>query len=62
MSKNQIIRVITIQMDLAIPNNECECIDKNDITSYLNKKLYENPEFFGELGPENIVRVDYIEE
>ena len=49
-------------MDLAIPNNECECVNKDDIVSYLNKKLYEDPEFFGEFGPENIARVDNIEE
>ena len=62
MYKNQIIRVVTIQMDLAIPNNECECVNKDDIVSYLNKKLYEDPEFFGEFGSENIARVDNIEE
>ena len=61
MDKNQIIRVVTIQMDLAILNNECECINKNDIISYLNKKLYEDPEFFGEFGPENILKIDYVD-
>lgn len=57
MDKNQVIRVVTIQMELAIPNDECDCISKEDIASYLNQKLYEDPEFFGEFGPENIVRV-----
>jgi hypothetical protein len=62
MYKNQKIRVITIQMDLAIPKDECECVNKDNIVSYLNKKLYEDPEFFGDFGPENIVKVEYIED
>jgi hypothetical protein len=61
MNKNQIIRVITIQMELAIPIDDCECVSKNDICNYLNKKLYEDPEFFGEIGPENLVKVDTID-
>jgi hypothetical protein len=59
MDKN--IRVITIQMDLAIPNNECDCVNKDDIVSYLNKKLYEDPEFFGDFGPENLIKIDILE-
>ena len=62
MYKNQIIRVVTIQMDLAIPKDDCECVSKEDIINYLNKKLYEDPEFFGDFGPENIVKIDYIED
>ena len=61
MDNNQTIRVVTIQMELAIPNDDCECISKTDITDYLNKKLYEDPEFFGEFGTENIVSVSYLE-
>jgi hypothetical protein len=61
MNKNQIIRVVTIQMELAIPNDDCECMNSDDICNYLNKKLYEDPEFFGEFGSENIVRVGYLE-
>jgi hypothetical protein len=48
-------------MDLAIPNDECECINKNDILSYLNKKLYQDPEFFGEFGPENLIKIDVLD-
>jgi hypothetical protein len=48
-------------MDLAIPNEDCECLSKEDIINYLNIKLYEDPEFFGEFGPENIVEVGYLE-
>jgi len=31
--------------------------DHDKIASYLNDKLYTDPEFFGEFGPENIVEV-----
>jgi hypothetical protein len=58
---NHKIRIVTIQMDLAIPNDECECINKNDILSYLNKKLYQDPEFFGEFGPENLIKIDVLD-
>lgn len=61
MNNNQTIRVVTIQMELAIPNDDCECLNMNDICNYLNKKLYEDPEFFGDFGTENIVRVDTLE-
>lgn len=61
MNKNQNVRVITIQMELAIPTDDCECLSKNEICNYLNIKVYEDPEFFGEFVPENIVRVEALE-
>jgi hypothetical protein len=61
MNKNQIIRIVTIQIELAIPNSECDCVSKEDIITYLNDKLYHDPEFFGDFGTENIVRVDSLE-
>jgi hypothetical protein len=61
MNKNQNIRVVTIQMELAIPNDDCHCLSKEDICNYLNIKMYEDPEFFGEIGPENIVKVASLE-
>ena len=61
MYNNQTIRVVTIQIELAIPNDECECISKTDTITYLNDKLYHDPEFFGDFGPENIVRVASLE-
>lgn len=61
MNNNQTIRVVTIQMELAIPSDDCNCISKEDICNYLNLKLYEDPEFFGEFGPENIVKVASLE-
>ncbi len=35
--------------------------DKEKIANYLNNKLYMDPEFFGEFGPENIVEVREFE-
>jgi hypothetical protein len=37
-------------MELVIDDIE----DKDTIANYLNKKLYEDPEFFGDFGAENI--------
>ena len=31
--------------------------DRDKIAEYLNNKLYMDPEFFGDFGPENIVEV-----
>lgn len=61
MQENKIIRVVTIQMDLAIPTDDYHCVSKEDICNYLNIKMYEDPEFFGEFGPENILRVGTLE-
>jgi hypothetical protein len=45
-------------MELVIDDDVCEMVDgvynKDCIADYLNSKLYEDPEFFGEFGPENI--------
>jgi hypothetical protein len=35
--------------------------DKDAIADYLNNKLYMDPEFFGEFGPENIIDVKECE-
>jgi hypothetical protein len=32
--------------------------DREKIANYLNKKLYEDPEFFGDFGPENIDQIN----
>jgi hypothetical protein len=34
---------------------------KTKIVNYLNDKIYNDPEFFGDFGPENIVTVKEIE-
>lgn len=59
MMQKEILRMITIQMDLIIPDN-IGC-NKDAICSYLNNMLNYDPEFFGEFGPENIVEIKDFE-
>jgi hypothetical protein len=54
------MRVITISMELVI-DDYCG-VSREDIADYLNDKLYTDPEFFGDFGPENIVKVSTLEE
>jgi hypothetical protein len=35
--------------------------DKTKIADYLNDKIYNDPEFFGDFGPENIINIKEIE-
>lgn len=53
--QKELVRVVTIQMDLVIPDNIGS--DKDAIVSYLNNMLNYDPEFFGEFGPENIINI-----
>ena len=48
------MKIVTINMDLVIDE---DMVDIEKIASYLTKKLYEDPEFFGDFGPENIIKV-----
>lgn len=49
------MRVVSLSMELVVDNN-CG-ISPQDIANYLNDKLYTDPEFFGDIGPENIMKV-----
>jgi len=49
------MKIVTIKMDLVIDD---DITDSNQIADYLNKKLYEDPEFFGDFGSENIIKVE----
>lgn len=44
--------LININMELAIPRSIMT--SKEQIAEYLNQMLYEDPEFFGDFGEENI--------
>ena len=46
---------IKVSIELGIDDKLSE--DREEIAKYLNNKLYMDPEFFGEFGPENIVEV-----
>lgn len=49
------MKLIKISMELVIDD---DIEDKDTIANYLNKKLYEDPEFFGDFGPENIDQIN----
>jgi hypothetical protein len=52
------MKIIKIGMELVIEDDVCQMIDgiynKDCISDYLNSKLYNDPEFFGDFGSENI--------
>ena len=55
------MKLVKVQIELVIDNDTCKMIEgvynKDCIVDYLNNKLYTDPEFFGEFGPENVVSV-----
>ena len=56
------MKIVTISMELVIDDNNELQNDNQQIANYLNDKLYTDPEFFGEFGPENIASViTYVE-
>jgi len=55
------MKLVKVQIELVI--DDCDylfnpVIDLDRIASYLNNKLYTDPEWFGEFGPENISGVE----
>ena len=54
------MKLVTISMELIIDDYVSDTYDA--IADYLNDKLYRDPEFFGDFGPENISGVvNYVE-
>lgn len=55
------MKLIKVAIELIIDDDTCQLSDgvynKDCICSYLNSKLYTDPEFFGEFMSENIVEV-----
>jgi hypothetical protein len=49
------MKIVKIEMELVI-DDDLEN-DYDLISQYLNDKLYNDPEFFGDFGPENISEV-----
>jgi hypothetical protein len=49
------MKLVKISMKLVIDDEISD--DNNSIADYLNDKLYTDPEFFGDFGPENIESV-----
>lgn len=54
MQKETLMKIVTIKMDLVMDD---DTIELDSITTYLNNKLYEDPEFFGNFGSENIDKI-----
>ena len=50
------MKLVKIEMELVIDDPDLEN-DYDLISQYLNDKLYNDPEFFGDFGPENISEV-----
>jgi hypothetical protein len=46
------MKLVKISMELVIDDDISD--DNDSIADYLNNKLYTDPEFFGDFGPENI--------
>ena len=60
------MKIIKVSVELVIDESELDGYlkgytkfdsEKEKIANYLNTKLYEDPEFFGDFGPENIVEL-----
>lgn len=55
------MKLVKVSIELIIDDDTCEMIEgvynKDCIVDYLNNKLYTDPEFFGDFGPENILEV-----
>jgi hypothetical protein len=64
------MKLVKVQIELVIDENESFLLpgetkggmftpmyDRDKIANYLNDKLYTDPEFFGDFGPENIIEV-----
>jgi len=59
LRKGQSMKLVKVEIELIIDNEDVcpTVINKDEIAGYLNSKLYTDPEFFGDFGPENIVSV-----
>jgi hypothetical protein len=64
------MKLVKVQIELIIDDDEnfylpneissgvfTPRFDNDKIAQYLNNKLYTDPEFFGDFGPENIVEI-----
>jgi hypothetical protein len=68
------MKLVKVSIELGIDENESfllpsktidgtvvQMYDLDKIAEYLNNKLYTDPEFFGDFGPENILSVKEFE-
>ncbi|NDD85944.1 hypothetical protein EB118_17770 [bacterium] len=57
------MKIVTISMELGIDNmdDEIDFSNKESVADFLSKMLYEDPEWFGGFGPENITSIVNVE-
>lgn len=61
------MKIITVKIDLVIDDADLLAHtgyitnDNAKIAEYLNHKMYTDPEFFGDFGPENIIEIKEFE-
>ena len=59
------MKLVKVEIELVIDDNNFEMVkglyNKDYIAGYLNSKLYNDPEFFGEFGAENITNAQEFE-
>jgi len=58
------MKIVTITMELGIDNmeDEIDFSNKEAVAEFLNNIMYEQPEFFGDFGPENITEVKDVDD
>jgi hypothetical protein len=58
------MKIVTISMELGFENldDRIDFNNKESIADFLSNILYEDPEFFGNFGPENITDVKEIDD
>jgi hypothetical protein len=53
--------LVTLQIELVVPNADLDKfggLTREGLADYLTRKLYEDPEWFGNFGPENITKIE----
>jgi hypothetical protein len=50
------MKLVKIEMELVIDDEDCGDSPDN-VADYLSRMLYDDPEFFGGFGPENIINI-----
>jgi hypothetical protein len=54
------MKLVKVEIELVIDDDSCGN-NHDDVASYLNRMLYNDPEFFGEFGKENITSISEFE-
>jgi len=57
------MKIVKVSIELGIydMDDEVDFSNKESVAEFLNNRLYEDPEFFGDFGPENIESIRDVE-